>query len=73
MERPAMCAFLDTIRVEQPLQVVGEVEGIERAVVVVRVTVTAGIPRGDSEVCGESGELVVPVGTIAADAVHQDE
>jgi len=24
-------------------------------------------------VFGESGELVVPVGTIAADAVHKDE
>ena len=65
--------FLDARGVKQTLQVVGEVEGVEGAVVVVRVTVTAGIPRDDGEVFGESGELVVPVGTIAADAVHKDE
>src|SRR5262249_16527105 len=56
-----------------PLQVVGEVEGVERSVVVVRVTVTAGIPRDNGEMRGKGGELVVPVGAIAADAMHKDE
>src|SRR5262249_21626889 len=65
--------LLDTIRVEQPLQVMGEVEGVEGTVVVVRVAVTAGVPRDDGEVCGESGKLVMPVGTIAANAVHKDK
>src|SRR5207244_1052185 len=55
------------------LQVVGEVEGVKGAVVVGRATVAAGIPRDHGEMRGKGGELIVPVGTIAADAMHKDE
>src|SRR6266511_6397041 len=44
-----------------------------RCIIVVGLAVTAGIPRDDGVVFGEGGELVVPVGAIAADAVHKDE
>ena len=65
--------LLGAVVVEQPFQVVGEVDGVERSIIVIGLAVATGIPRDYGKVLGEGGELVVPVGAVAADTVHEDE
>ena len=59
--------------IEQAQHVAGEIAEIERPVIVVRLAVAARVPGDRVELLGEDRDLVVPVGAVAADAVHEQD
>ena len=64
----------DAVIVQQAGEIVGEIAEIQRPLVIVAVAVAAGVPRDRPEaVSGEGLDLLGPVGSVAADAVHEDE
>src|SRR5580704_9017180 len=58
--------------IEHPDKIKGEVTEIERPVVIVAIAVAARIPGDRMKAIAEGGNLVVPVGAVAADAVQEN-
>src|SRR5208282_1435257 len=58
--------------IEKAPQIVTEIGEIERAVVIVREAVAARVPCDGVEIKRKSRELIAPIGTVPADAVHED-
>jgi len=58
--------------IQQAREIAGERAEVEIAIVIVAVTVAASVPRSGLKLAAELWKLIVPIGPVAANTVHQD-